>query len=221
MHVAFWVKGTWKPSSTALSTLSYSSHSRVARLHTAVRPLLSSLESTRSLRAQFRLQTSLLAPSLTTRSAHTVVAEVASAAMERNGELRNKRKMSPVAALERPTKQLKHELSSLVDGDESPHNGGLRYALDSDGEGSPTIPLAAATADSPEWQATIERVVRNVVSIHFSQTCSFDTDAATSSEATGFVVDAERGYVLTNRHVVCAGPFWGYCIFDNHEEVGV
>jgi hypothetical protein len=26
---------------------------------------------------------------------------------------------------------------------------------------------------------------------------------------------------LTNRHVVCAGPFWGYCIFDNHEEARV
>jgi len=55
---------------------------------------------------------------------------------------------------------------------------------------------------------------------HFCQTCSFDTDPAMSSEATGFVVDAERGYILTNRHVVCSGPFWGYCIFDNHEEVG-
>jgi pro-apoptotic serine protease NMA111 len=37
--------------------------------------------------------------------------------------------------------------------------------------------------------------------------------------ATGFVVDAEKGYIMTNRHVACAGPFWGYCIFDNHEEV--
>jgi len=26
-------------------------------------------------------------------------------------------------------------------------------------------------------------------------------------------------YIMTNRHVVGAGPFWGYCIFDNHEEV--
>lgn len=25
-------------------------------------------------------------------------------------------------------------------------------------------------------------------------------------------------YILTNRHVVGAGPFWGYCVFDNHEE---
>lgn len=57
----------------------------------------------------------------------------------------------------------------------------------------------AATQDTAEWQKTIERVVRNVVSIHFCQTCSFDTDAAVSSEATGFVVDAEKGYILTNR----------------------
>lgn len=47
--------------------------------------------------------------------------------------------------------------------------------------------------DTAEWQATIEKVVRNVVSIRFCQTCSFDTDPALTSEATGFVVDAERG----------------------------
>ncbi len=47
--------------------------------------------------------------------------------------------------------------------------------------------------DTAEWQATIENVVQNVVSIRFCQTCSFDTDPALTSEATGFVVDAERG----------------------------
>ena len=26
-------------------------------------------------------------------------------------------------------------------------------------------------------------------------------------------------YILTNRHVVGAGPFWGNVVFDNHEEV--
>ncbi|KAI1210914.1 Pro-apoptotic serine protease NMA111 [Annulohypoxylon truncatum] len=75
------------------------------------------------------------------------------------------------------------------------------------------------TTDTTEWQATIEKVVKNVVSIRFCQTCSFDTDVACASEATGFVVDAEKGYILTNRHVVGAGPFWGYVVFDNHEEV--
>ncbi|KAI7528741.1 Pro-apoptotic serine, partial [Hortaea werneckii] len=83
------------------------------------------------------------------------------------------------------------------------------------------LPHTAASAESAEWQATIEKVVRNVVSIHFCQTCAFDTDPAIASEATGFVVDAKRGYILTNRHVVGSGPFWGYCIFDNHEETDV
>lgn len=46
-----------------------------------------------------------------------------------------------------------------------------------------------------EWQDTIQKVVRNVVAIRFCQTCSFDTDGALTSEATGFVVDSERGYV--------------------------
>jgi pro-apoptotic serine protease NMA111 len=48
-------------------------------------------------------------------------------------------------------------------------------------------------ADTAEWQAAIEKVVRNVVSIHFCQTCAFDTDPGLTSEGTGFVVDAERG----------------------------
>ncbi|KXT18411.1 hypothetical protein AC579_8147 [Pseudocercospora musae] len=63
-----------------------------------------------------------------------------------------------------------------------------------DDEGSVIV---TATPDTAEWQATIEKV------------------------ATGFVVDAEKGYILTNRHVVGAGPFWGYALFDNHEETDV
>lgn len=93
------------------------------------------------------------------------------------------------------------------------------YGSDSIADG--TVEPVTATADTAEWQATIEAVVKNVVSIHFCQTCSFDTSSALASEATGFVVDAAKGYILTNRHVVGSGPFWGYCIFDNHEECDV
>ena len=137
---------------------------------------------------------------------------------DRNGDSR-KRKSSP-AAPGRPAKLFKPDKMHLAE------------AMDQNGELSPMpdasynapeeaqlVTTARTPADTAEWQATIERVVRNVVSIHFCQTCAFDTDPATSSEATGFVVDAEKGYILTNRHVVGAGPFWGYCIFDNHEEV--
>ena len=55
----------------------------------------------------------------------------------------------------------------------------------------------AQPGDSAEWQAMVQKVVRNVVSIRFCQTCSFDTDLACASEATGFVVDAEKGLVTT------------------------
>ena len=137
-----------------------------------------------------------------------------------DGSIVARGKRKPVLpVVDRPAKQLKQGDVEMSEGDMTPENG-LTNGADSDMEDGPGLPLIKATADTAEWQATIESVVKNVVSIRFCQTCSFDTDSAVSSEATGFVVDAEKGYILTNRHVVGAGPFWGYCIFDNHEEVG-
>ncbi len=66
--------------------------------------------------------------------------------------------------------------------------------MDVDGDESPLVARILHGADTAEWQATIQEVVRNVVSIRFCQTCSFDTEPALTSEATGFVVDAEKGY---------------------------
>jgi pro-apoptotic serine protease NMA111 len=137
-----------------------------------------------------------------------------------NGDSRPKRRNSPISAIERPEKRLKQENRIGTPGDATPQNGSV-YDISSHKEELPIVPNIAPAGDSPEWQATIEKVIKSVVSIHFCQTCSFDTDLSTSSQATGFVVDSERGYILTNRHVVCAGPFWGYCVFDNHEECDV
>ena len=145
---------------------------------------------------------------------------MSSKASTANGETRPKRRTSPVSAIERPKKQLKQENGVPTPGDATPQNGSV-YDVSSHKEELPIIPNIAPAGDSPEWQATIEKVIKSVVSIHFCQTCSFDTDLSTSSQATGFVVDSERGYILTNRHVVCSGPFWGYCVFDNHEECDV
>lgn len=138
--------------------------------------------------------------------------------MTTGGDGRPKRKRSPVALLDRPAKHLRPEASIPTPGDTTPQNGTV-YSVENEVNAASLLNPMAAPADSPEWQATIEKVVKTVVSIHFCQTCSFDTDLSMSSQATGFVVDAEKGYIMTNRHVACAGPFWGYCIFDNHEEV--
>ncbi len=140
--------------------------------------------------------------------------------MASNGEILHKRKVSPVHIDSRPPKHLKPEVANILNGDAAPSNAiEDAYMHEDDDAENVMLSTVTATADTAEWQATIEQVVKNVVSIHFCQTCSFDTDQAMSSEATGFVVDAKKGYILTNRHVVGAGPFWGYCIFDNHEEV--
>ena len=74
-------------------------------------------------------------------------------------------------------------------------------------------------AEEPEWAGTLERISTGVVSIRVDSTRAFDTEWNSSSQATGFVVDAERGLILTNRHVVTPGPVVAEAIFLNNEEV--
>jgi len=91
--------------------------------------------------------------------------------------------------------------SSQTNGAEPSHPNGDAY---DDMDQPRALSRAPTTAETVEWQATIEKVVKNVVAIHMCLTCSFDTETATASEATGFVVDAERGYILTNRVCFCS-----------------
>ena len=58
-----------------------------------------------------------------------------------------------------------------------------------------------------------------MVAIEIDQTRAFDTEWNSSAQATGFVVDAERGLILTNRHVVTPGPVTSEATFLNREEV--
>ena len=81
------------------------------------------------------------------------------------------------------------------------------------------LPLAAAAAEDTEWTETLERISSGVVSIRVDSTRAFDTEWNSSSQATGFVVDAERGLILTNRHVVTPGPVIAEAVFRNNEEV--
>jgi pro-apoptotic serine protease NMA111 len=78
---------------------------------------------------------------------------------------------------------------------------------------------AAAVEEDPDWAVTLERIAGSVVSIEVDATRAFDTEWNTSAQATGFVVDAERGLILTNRHVVTPGPVTAEATFLNREEV--
>ncbi|MGB7738267.1 MAG: trypsin-like peptidase domain-containing protein, partial [Steroidobacteraceae bacterium] len=77
----------------------------------------------------------------------------------------------------------------------------------------------ASAAESPAWDRTLERIAPSVVTIEIDQTRAFDTEWNQSSQATGFVVDAARGLILTNRHVVTPGPVVATAVFQNREEV--
>ncbi|MEE4186400.1 MAG: trypsin-like peptidase domain-containing protein [Gammaproteobacteria bacterium] len=86
----------------------------------------------------------------------------------------------------------------------------------------PAPALLAANESGSErdnWSRTLERISTGVVSLSIDMARSFDTDRNSSSQATGFVVDAEQGLILTNRHVVTPGPVRAEALFLNQEEV--
>ncbi len=79
--------------------------------------------------------------------------------------------------------------------------------------------VSVPEVEDSRWTRTIERVATGVVTIQVDLTRAFDTEWNMSSQATGFVVDAERGLILTNRHVVTPGPVTAQAVFLNREEV--
>jgi S1-C subfamily serine protease len=76
-----------------------------------------------------------------------------------------------------------------------------------------------ALAEVPAWRETVERVSQAVVSIRMDRQRAFEGVGRNNSQATGFVIDAEKGLILTNRHVVTAGPIVARAVFTNQEEV--
>jgi hypothetical protein len=119
----------------------------------------------------------------------------------------SKRKAQSSPNNERPHKHHRAINGRASAGDNTPDTevGPVGYEdedVEGDLEDTNTRPVMIGAQEPAEWQETIQNVVRNVVSIRFCQTCSFDTDAALTSEATGFVVDAERGYVSASSSLI-------------------
>ena len=81
------------------------------------------------------------------------------------------------------------------------------------------VPAPGIPSSPANWAQTLERIATGVVTIQIDSTRAFDTEWNTTAQATGFVIDAKRGYILTNRHVVTPGPVTAQAIFLNREEV--
>ncbi len=82
------------------------------------------------------------------------------------------------------------------------------------------VPAVASSARAlANWSATLERIASSVVAIKVDSVRAFDTEGNATAQATGFVVDAEHGLILTNRHVVTPGPVTAEAVFLDREEV--
>ncbi|HCH66700.1 MAG TPA: hypothetical protein DFR83_28110, partial [Deltaproteobacteria bacterium] len=84
-----------------------------------------------------------------------------------------------------------------------------------------TTQAGSADVSAADWGEVLERATPAVVSIRIDSVRAFDTGSAGNSVATGFVIDAERGLILTNRHVVSPGPTSAEAVFLNNEEVAL
>ena len=71
------------------------------------------------------------------------------------------------------------------------------------------------------WEQTLKKITPAIVALRCNSTRAFDGESSNSTVATGFVVDKERGYILTNRHVVTLGPIVAEATFINKEEVSI
>ncbi|KAJ2849729.1 hypothetical protein IWW36_002421 [Coemansia brasiliensis] len=78
---------------------------------------------------------------------------------------------------------------------------------------------AGDITESYSWSTLQDRLRDSIVSTNSSVAVSFDTTSSTLTNATGFVVDAENGIILSNRHVMSAGPSSHKATFFNNQEV--
>lgn len=82
-----------------------------------------------------------------------------------------------------------------------------------------TVQADVHVATDDRWAEILSEASQSVVSLQLSYLRNFDGVEQGDSSATGFVVDAERGIVLTNRHVVGAGPIRLSATFQNQERI--
>ncbi|CEP12485.1 hypothetical protein [Parasitella parasitica] len=75
------------------------------------------------------------------------------------------------------------------------------------------------TTTVANWETTIEKCIKSIVSIKSCRPRGLDTETPGSFTASGFVVDPELGIILSNRHVVSVSPTRAYAVFCNYEEV--
>ncbi len=68
---------------------------------------------------------------------------------------------------------------------------------------------------SDPWEEATNSAIASTATIYSANPYPFDLQPPSSFEGTGFIVDAECGLLLTNRHMVGEGPYIGRAVFQN------
>ncbi|KAI8343027.1 hypothetical protein BC941DRAFT_465199 [Chlamydoabsidia padenii] len=85
------------------------------------------------------------------------------------------------------------------------------------GQQTKMVPMAKKVTAT--WETTLEKCIKSIVSIKATRVRCLDTEIPGVFSATGFVVDAERGIILSNRHVVSVSPIVAQAVLSNYEEI--
>ena len=86
---------------------------------------------------------------------------------------------------------------------------------------TPAVYAGGENNTRDRWAETLTYSSDSVVALEIARVRPFDFSEQGISTATGFVVDAENGIILTNRHVVGSGPITATATFQNQEQVRV
>lgn len=71
------------------------------------------------------------------------------------------------------------------------------------------------------WDKVIEEVKSSIVMIEIESFSKLENENPGCYQATGFIVDADNGIILTNRHVIGASPSTSKATFWNKEKISV
>jgi len=56
------------------------------------------------------------------------------------------------------------------------------------------------------WRGVIEKALPAILVLNVATTTAFENNKRSCSTATGFIIDKDEGFILTNRHVIYGGP---------------
>lgn len=82
--------------------------------------------------------------------------------------------------------------------------------------------LLSISCSQPVWaQLDDDEVIDAVVNIHLNKVRAWDDGYNNAAKGTGFVIDSQKGVILTNKHILGTGPAIAYAEFSNKKIVSL